>query len=341
MGETVLVTGGSGFVGSHLLAALLARGYRVRATVRDLADMRKTGPLRGLPGAERLDLYAADLLRPGSFAEAMDGCRTVFHVASPFRMPEKIRDGRAEMLQPALEGTRNVLGTVDATPSVERVVLTSTVGAIFGDYIDVHAMRDRTLTEEYWNTTSTIDTNPYHHAKTMAEREAWQIADAQDRWSLVVLNPGLVLGPSFTPSSESGSLFLMDELMRGLFFYGAPDFSFTVVDVRDVAEAHIRAAETPSAKGRYILAHPDMYSFAQIAKIIRSHYPRKFLIPRHTVPNAAVRVLGPRFGLTQDYIRNHLGIRFTVDNTRSTRDFALTYRRIDQTILDHYEAWRS
>ncbi|GAB2853069.1 NAD-dependent epimerase/dehydratase family protein [Actinocorallia aurea] len=339
MGGTVLVTGGSGFVGSHLVKALLGRGYRVRATVRDAGDERKVRPLRGLPGGERLELFEADLMEPGSFAEAMDGCRTVFHVASPFRMPEKIRDGEDEMLAPAFEGTKNVLASVDATPSVERVVLTSTVGAIFGDYIDVRDMKDGTLTEEYFNTTSTVENNPYHYAKTVAEQKAWEIAGAQDRWSLVVVNPGLVLGPSFTPASESGSLFLMDELMRGLFFYGAPGFSFTIVDVRDVAEAHILAAENPAAEGRYILAHPDMYSFAQMAAIIRSRYPRKYLIPRHTVPDWAVRVLGPRFGLTQDYIRNHLGIRFTVDNTRSTRDLGLVYRPAEQTVLDHYAAW--
>ncbi|GAA3240619.1 NAD-dependent epimerase/dehydratase family protein [Actinocorallia longicatena] len=339
MGDLVLVTGGSGFVGSHLVRMLLERGYRVRTTVRDLGDEAKTGPLRGLAGQERLEIFEADLLRPGSFGPAMDGCRFVFHVASPFRMPEKIRDGRSEMLEPALEGTRNVLGTVAATESVERLVLTSTVGAIFGDYVDVLEMRDRTLSEEYFNTTSTLENNPYHYAKTVAEQEAWEAVRGQDRWSLVTINPGLVLGPSFTPASDSGSLFLMDELMRGLFFYGAPNFSFTIADVRDVAEAHVRAAEEPSAEGRYIVALPEMYSFAQISAVIRDAHPRRYLIPRHTVPDWAVRILGPRFGLTQSYIRNHLGVRFAVDNSRSRTGLGLAYRPAAETILDHFASW--
>jgi nucleoside-diphosphate-sugar epimerase len=343
MADTVLVTGGSGFVGSHLVRRLLADGHAVRATVRDLDDAAKVGPLErlGLEFSGRLTLFRADLLEPGSFDDAAAGCRVVFHVASPFLMPERIRDGRTQMLEPALFGTRNVLDAVARSSSVERLVLTSTVGAIFGDYADVEQMAGRTLSERYFNTSSTLDTNPYHFAKVRAEQEAWRLVGEQDRFDMVVLNPGLVLGPSFTPSSESGSLFLMNELMSGYFFYGAPNFSFTLVDVRDVALAHARAAALPSASGRYILARPEMVSFRQMATIIRDRYPRHLQLPRHPVPDWAVRVLGPRFGLTPDYIRKHLGIRFPVDNRRSVDELGLTYRPAEETVLDHYESWRS
>lgn len=342
MSEKVLVTGGSGFVASHLVEALLARGHTVRATVRSLANSAKVEPLRQLgqrhPGT--LELSEADLLQPGSFGAAMAGCRVVFHVASPFLMPERIRDGRDDVLEPALRGTRNVIASVNGTASVERLVLTSTVGAIFGDYIDVLSMKNQTLSEEYFNSTSTLENNPYHYAKTVAEREAWRLAGEQDRWSMVAINPGLVLGPSFTPESDSGSLFLLDEMFRGYFFYGAASFSFTVVDVRDLAAAHIGAAENRSASGRYILAHPEMYSFSQMANIIRDKYPRSYRIPRHTVPDWAVRILGPRFGLTQQYISNHLGIRFGIDNRRSVEELGVTYRPVAETVLDHYASWR-
>jgi len=322
---------------------LLERGYAVRTTVRSLGNSSKVAPLRQMQARypQMLELFEADLLQPGSFGAAMEGCRVVFHVASPFLMPERIRDERKDLLEPAVQGTRNIIASVNAAPSVERLVLTSTVGAIFGDYIDVMSMKNQTLTEEYFNTTSTLENNPYHYAKTVAEHEAWSAVREQDRWSMVVVNPGLVLGPSFTPSSDSGSLFLMDELMRGYFFYGAPDFSFTIVDVRDVAAAHINAAENESASGRYILAHPEMYSFSQISNIIRDRHPRKYLLPRHTVPDRAVRILGPRFGLTQEYITRHLGIRFAVDNHRSIDELAVSYRDVRETILDHYESWRS
>lgn len=252
--QPVLVTGGSGFVGSHLVQQLLERGYRVHTTVRSLENAVKVAPLRQMgerfPG--RLELFEADLLADRSFDEAAKGCGVVFHVASPFLMPEKIKDGQKDVVDPALSGTRNVLGSIERTPSVERLVFTSTVGAIFGDYIDVREMDGQVLSERYVNTTSTVENNPYHYAKTVAERTAWEAAEGQDRWRMVAVNPGLILGPSLSPASESGSLFLLDELFKGYFCYGAPDFSFTVVDVRDVAAAHIAAGDQP---------RPDDYLF--------------------------------------------------------------------------------
>ena len=341
-GVPALVTGGSGFVASHVVQQLLDRGYHVRASVRDLGRPDKVEPLRrlaqGRPGT--LELFESDLMHPGAFDEAMSGCRFVFHVASPFLLPEQIRDGQRDLLDPALEGTRNVLAAIDRTPEVERLVLTSTVGAIFGDYVDVREMRDGTLREDYFNTTSTLDNNPYHYAKTVAELEAWNLAGKQDRWSMVTINPGLVLGPTLGTTSDSGSLFLMNELMSGYFFYGAPNFSFTFVDVRDVAAAHVRAAELSSATGRYILARPEMVSMRRMSRIIRDRHPRRLTLPRHAVPDAGVRLLGPRFGLTQDYIAKHLAITFPVDNHRSVEDLGISYRAVEETVLDHYEAWR-
>ena len=158
---------------------------------------------------------------------------------------------------------------------------------------------------------------------------------------MATINPGLVLGPSHATASESGSLFLMNELMSGYFFYGAPNFSFTFVDVRDVAAAHIRAAELESASGRYILARPEMVSLREMSRIIRDRHPRRVALPRHGVPDWAVRVLGPRFGLTQDYIRKHLGIRFAVDNRRSVEELGIAYRPVEETVLDHYDSWRA
>ena len=340
---TVLVTGGTGFVASHLVSQLLDRGYTVRASVRSLANEAKTGPLRRLDADRRgrLELFEADLLTPGSFDAAVAGCEYVFHVASPFLLPEQIKHTGSDVIGPAVAGTRNVIAAVEQAPSVRRLVLTSTVGAIFGDYIDVLGMENQTLSERYFNTTSTPENNPYHYAKTVAEQQAWELARSQDRWSLVTVNPGLILGPSLVPASESGSLFLMNELMAGYFFYGAPGFSFTFADVRDVAAAHVAAAENPAASGRYIVARPEMVSMHEMALILRSAHPRRLLIPRHRVPDAAVRVLGPRFGLTQDYIAKHLGIRFAVDNSRSVAELGVAYRPVRQTMLDHYESWRA
>ncbi|KEA64105.1 Cinnamyl-alcohol dehydrogenase-like protein [Marinobacterium lacunae] len=341
MTQQVLVTGGTGFVGCHLVRQLLEAGYKVHTTVRSLSDEQKLGPLRAMQAAypERLVLFEADLLTPGSFAKAMQGCATVHHVASPFLLPERIKDGRSQILEPALKGTRNVLDSVNRTPSVTRVVMTSSVGAIFGDYSDVFDMKDRILTEEYFNTSSTLENNPYHYSKVEAEKEAWRMSEAQQRWRLITINPGMILGPSMTPASASGSLFLMDEMLKGYFFYGMPDLSLTTVDVREVAKAHIRAAQVGSAQGRYILAEKEMISFVEIAKILRRVHHRPWLLPKHRIPKAVVRLIGPLFGLSQPYMRKHLGIRFRVNNSRSIEELGIKYRPIEQTLIDHYRSW--
>jgi dihydroflavonol-4-reductase len=129
------------------------------------------------------------------------------------------------------------------------------VAAMYGDSIDILQMKDSTLSEAYWNETSTAANNPYSYSKVIAEREAWKLNDAQTRWSLVVINPGLVLGPSLTPQSASGSLFMIENMYRGENRMGCPELHYPIADVRDVAEAHVRAGENPTtAKGRYIIA---------------------------------------------------------------------------------------
>lgn len=341
MSETVLVTGGSGFLASHLIKQLLESGTNVHTTVRSVANAAKMRPLNDLtnrhPG--QLQVFEANLLQDGAFTAPMRGCSMVFHVASPFMLPEKIKDGRRQMLEPALRGTQNVLGSVNATDTVRRVVFTSTVGAIFGDYIDVMSMPRRVLAESHFNTTSSVTHNPYHFSKVMAEKEAWNIVARQNRWSLVAINPGLILGPSLSPASESGSLFLLDEMLRGMFFYGMPDMGVTTVDVRDVALAHIRAANLPSAKGRYILADAHMVSFLEMARILSSVHRRPYLLPKRQIPGWLIKMVGPLFGLSQEYMRNHIGIRFAVDNRRSMAELGIVYRPLEETLKDHYASW--
>jgi nucleoside-diphosphate-sugar epimerase len=338
-----LVTGGSGYIASHVIQQLLENGERVHATVRDTNNEKKIQHLLGMqekfPG--KLELFEADLLKAGSFDEAIKRCTVVYHVASPFILEEQIKDGLKEVIEPALQGTQHVFEAVQKSESVTTVIFTSTVGAIFGDYADALKMEDQTLSEEYFNTTSTVNHNAYHYSKTMAEKEAWKVYDAQGsnpRWKLVTINPGLVLGPYLSVGSDSGSIFLIDELLSGQLFFGVPDLWFCVVDVREVAKAHISAAKNAASRGRYIVAPTEMASFVQVSNILRGHR-NSWLLPTHNIPSFIVRLIGPLFGLRQKWIGLNLGIKFKVDNHRSVEELGIVYRPLQETLADHYHSW--
>lgn len=342
----VLVTGGSGFIALELISQLLSRGYTVHTTVRSLQNHSKVQPLRHLRDCHpegKLLLFEADLLQDGSFRPAMQACNVVYHVASPFKMAEKIKDGEKEMLTPALQGTRNVLSTVQDTPTVTRVVLTSSIGAIAGDWQDILDHNpDGRLREEHFNETSTVQHNPYHCSKVLAEREAWKMYEAQEqkRWHLVVLCVALVLGPTPAASSESGSLYLLDELLSGWMCYGVPDLYFAIVDIRDVAAAHIRAAEVERAKGRYIVSQgPGTLSFLQISTHFKRLRGGSLWLPAHKLSSSLVRILGPLFGLTQKWMSRNLGINYTIENMRSVDELGIQYRPVEDTLNAHFESW--
>ena len=175
--KPILVTGGSSYIASWIVKLLLENGRHVKTTVRDKFNNEKVGHLLKMeeeyPG--KLELFEADLLNNESFFEPMKDCELVMHVASPFRM-WKIKDPQNELIRPALEGTRNVLQTANQTPTVKRIVLTSSGVAIVGDAIEVKNTKNGFFTEDDWNTTSTPNHNPYSYSKTVAEKEAWKIA---------------------------------------------------------------------------------------------------------------------------------------------------------------------
>lgn len=343
----VLVTGGTSYIGSRVVLRLLEAGYTVHTTVRRLSHTRKLQPLVAMqekyPG--RLELFEANLLRPGAFEEPMRGCATVHHVASPFKLPEHIKDGQTEMLEPALDGVRNVLDAVTKTESVTRVILTSTIGAIAGDYADVlDKMKDGVMSEAYFQNSSSLTHNPYHYSKVESEKEAWRVFEQQGavkRWTLVALCPGLVLGPSLVPyaESESGSLRLLHDMMKGELWFGAPKLNFCLVDVREVAEAHLQAMEKPETHGRYIIARHEMTSYLEIANVLRPIHRKPLLLPKYETPTVAVRLIGWAFGLTQYWIRRNMDIRFKVDNSRSIQELGISYRPVDEMITEHYRSW--
>ncbi|KAJ5999297.1 hypothetical protein N7451_007107 [Penicillium sp. IBT 35674x] len=275
-----------------------------------------------------------------SFNERLFGCLS--HCIA-FFIENKIRDGQKEVVEPALKGTQHVLDAVKKCETVKLVVLTSSVAAIFGDNADVLTMKDKTLSTEYFNTTSSAEYNAYPYSKVVAEKEAWKLYREQPspkRWNLVTINPGLVLGPSLSPTSESGSLSLLDQLLRGQLFLGVPDMWFAIVDVRDVAAAHIQAAQNPDAHGRYILAHSRTYGFVELSRMLRS-ITQSSRIPRNKIPNALVRMSGPVLGLSQKWLRLNLGVPFDIDNRASLDQLNVIYRPLEETLADHYSSWKA
>lgn len=336
--KPVLVTGATGYVAGWLVKRLLEEGFTVHAAVRDPDNKERVGHLtrmdETLPGTLRL--YKADLLEMGSYGAAMEGCETVFHTASPFT--SRITDPQRDLVDPALIGTRNVLETVNETQSVKRVVLTSSCAAIYGDNADIAATKNGILTEEDWNTTSSLEHQAYSYSKTVAERAAWDMASAQDRWRLVTVNPALVVGPSLADVQTSESFSLIAGFGDGRLKTGAPPMEIGMVDVRDVAEAHMRAAFIPEAKGRYINFCRTV-SFMEVAQILREKFGDGWPIPKRAAPKWLIWLVGPMVekAISRRMVSRSMGHPWKADNSKSRRELGIEYLPIENALHEMFQ----
>lgn len=334
----VMVTGATGYVAGRLMERLLQEGLTVHAPVRDPDNAEKLRYLNGIaantPGSIRY--FKADLLEEGSYAEAMKGCSVVFHTASPFIT--SVKDPLKELVEPARLGTRNVLETVNHTPSVRRVVLTSSCAAIYGDNIDLKDTENGVFTEEHWNTTSSLTHQPYPYSKTMAEKEAWKIADAQDRWTLVTINPSFVVGPAINPHASSESFSILGQMGDGSAKPGVPWVGTGVVDVRDVAEAHLRAAFLPEARGRYIVSGHNT-DIPAMAAVLRPRFGKDYPVPKRTLPKAAVWLFGPLVNktLTRKFVSRNVNLPWRADNRRSREELGIEYRPMAESLTEMFQ----
>ena len=288
--STVLVTGGSGFLGSHCVLALLAAGHRVRATVRSAAreaDARALLQRGGATSAE-LSFVVADLRMDVGWPEAVAGCEYVLHVASPF--PEAIPDNEDELIVPARDGALRVLAAArDA--GVRRVVLTSSFAAIgYG-----HPPRSAPFDESSWTDPAGEDVRPYVKSKTLAERAAWDfMRERAGSLELSVVNPVGIFGPVLG-TDYSTSILLVQRLLDGQ-IPGCPRMSFGVVDVRDVAALHLIAMTHPQAKNeRFIASVGDFMSILEIAQLLRRRLGTAARrVPRWQLPDWVVRLAALR-----------------------------------------------
>jgi len=331
--QTYLVTGASGYIASWIVKYLLEQGEKVHGTVRSLKNTDKISHLLDLQKKfpEQLLLFEADLLNKESFRKAMTGCNIVLHTASPFVIA-KLKDVQKELIQPALEGTRNVLTLANEFPEIKKIVVTSSAAAIYSDAADISKTRNNVFTEDHWNTESNEKYNPYQYSKTIAEREAWKIAGEQKQWQLTTINPGFVMGPSLSKRLDSTSVDMMRSLINGKVKSGVPNLYFGVVDVRDVAKAHILAATKENAKGRHICTNTTM-SLLEVAKILREKYPN-LPIPKSLAPKFLLYLVGPLMGFPWKFINLNVGIPYKFDNSKSL-SLGLKYTPIRETLVDH------
>ncbi|EOX96631.1 NAD(P)-binding Rossmann-fold superfamily protein [Theobroma cacao] len=266
--KVVCVTGASGYVASWLVKLLLQRGYTVKATVRDPNDPKKTEHLLSLDGAkERLHLFKAELVDEGCFDSVVDGCQGVFHTASPVFI--SAADPQAEIIDPAVKGTLNVLKSCAKVPSIKRVVITSSLASVI--YNGKPLTPDVVVDETWFSDPRLSEENKewYTLSKTLAEEAAWRFAK-ENGIDLVSINPGLVFGPLLQPALNSSPLVIL-HLAKGEHIFPTSSY-YRVVDVRDVAYAHIQAFEVPSASGRYCLVE-RVIQFPEVQKILCEIYP--------------------------------------------------------------------
>jgi dihydroflavonol-4-reductase len=325
--KTVLVTGGSGFLGGWCLVELLRRGYRVRTTVRELgreAEVRARVESQ-VDAGDRLSFLAADLGSDDGWAQAVDGCDYVLHVASPF--PSAQPKDPDELIVPAREGTLRVLrAALDA--GVERVVLTSSVAAVRGGVKSAPAP----LTEADWTDGDNTALQPYTRSKALAERAAWDlVAERGETAKLAVVNPGAILGPVLG-EERSTSLGIVERLLKGM--PGTPRIGFSVVDVRDVAELQIKAMTAPEAGGERFIAIARFQWMADIAAVLRDRLgPAAAKVPKRGIPDLVVRAMGI-FDPSVRAVASQLGEKVEMSSAKAESTLGWSPRPVEETIVD-------
>jgi len=329
MPQTVLVTGGSGFIGSHCILQLLAAGHQVRATIRNLkreADVRAMLKVGSADPGKNLSFFAADLESDSGWREAVAGCDFVLHVASP--LPPSVPKHEDVLIVPAREGTLRVL-RASRDAGVKRVVLTSSFAAIgYG-----HKVRETPFNETDWTDPNGDDVAPYTKSKTLAERAAWEfLAREGGSLELSVINPVAVFGPVLGPD-YSASILLVQKMLDGA-MPGAPQLYFGAVDVRDVADLHLRAMTHPAAKGeRFLAVAGDFLTMLDIAKILKVGMGVSAKrVPTRQLPNWMVRLAALRDPAIK-LILPELGKRKNATNEKARRVLGWAPRSNEEAIV--------
>ncbi len=328
-GEQVLVTGGSGFIGAHCIIQLLQAGYRVRATVRNLQrepEVRAMLANGGAKNADAVSFAAADLEKDTGWPEAVAGCDYVLHVASPF--PTAAPKHEDELIIPAREGALRVLRAAKAA-GVKRVVMTSSFAAIGYGHAPDHKLP---FTEEDWSVEGG-DMRAYAKSKTLAERAAWDYVKSDGAGlELSVVNPVGVLGPVLGPDFST-SILLVKRLMDGA-MPGCPRLQFGLVDVRDVADMHLRCMTRPEAAGERFLAVAGKFlSIQDIARILKAKMPAAARrAPTNELPDWLVKIAALRDPAVAQIVPE-LGKKKEASNDKAKRVLGWVPRSNEEAIV--------
>jgi len=317
--NSILVTGASGYIASHLIKILLENDFKVRGTVRSLSNKEKYNFLFSLAPSKKdnLTLIEADLTNKASWLSAVDGCDYVFHLASP--IPVSAPKDEMELIGPAVEGTLNVL----EASVVRKVVITSSVAAIGTGHQGL-------ITEELWSKEEMCP--PYPKSKVRAEKAAWEFYEQnKGKLELVVINPCLVLGPMFIQHKNTSES-LLSEIIKGN-IPGVPDSSMLFVDVRDVADAHFKAMWKEEANGkRYIIA-PEPTTMPEMVKVLNKEFKSKgFDIPEKIVSVEEFKTSGSPIGPRLAMIGGRRNI--TISNRRGVEELKMKYHSHESTLVD-------
>jgi dihydroflavonol-4-reductase len=328
----ILVTGASGFIALHTVLRLLQLGYPVRGTVRTEAQEKQVREtLSRHVDTSRLEFVCANLLKDEGWKDAIQGCRLVLHLASPF--PTDAPKDENEVIAPARDGTLRVLRAAQAG-GVKRVILVSSAAAVLGG----HEKENRTFTETDWTDVGKTD-YAYAKSKTLAEQAAWDFirrAENKSGLELVSVNPANVFGPVLDSHHHTSTEWFRTLLRREV--PGIPRAQLNVVDVRDVAELIVKAMTAPEAAGKRFIANGASIEMEEFAAILQRHFAsRGYRVPTRVLPDWLVRLVGIFTPKTRPVVQS-LGWSYSLSTEQARSVLSWQTRPYQETIVEMAES---
>jgi nucleoside-diphosphate-sugar epimerase len=345
----VMVTGVTGYIGGVIVKDLMEAGVTVHCPVRDPSNTAKLQYLTDIEAKSSgcVKFFKADLLDEGSYRESIEGCSIVIHVASPFIMDVPKGKEKEFLLDPAIKGTLSVMKSASEVSTVNRLVLTSSCYSIAIDGTDTQEVFKKTskkCNEESWNTSASVDYNPYAYSKVLAEKAAWKFMEDNKstcKYELVACLPGFVMGPGLKVVGSSTSYGFVKSLGDGTYKDGIIKAWTPIVDVRDVSKGHINAAFLPSEKvagERFILNGTDTELYSIGLSIAENSKYENYPIAKKVIPKWFIWLIAPFVGMTRKYVWRTVNVPMIMDNSKSISGLEMeSYIPLATTMQDMFQ----